>query len=78
MFKIPSQQLRATLTAAFERLLLIEDFTNMDHHRCQACTKTFDLLLLCFSFSQIKFTATKCYYINIFHETFIPVNGKNY
>ena len=32
----------------FERHLTIEDFTDMDQHRCRACTKTFDF----FSFSQ--------------------------
>ena len=59
IFKILSQQLRRTLTVAFERQLTIEDFTDMDQYRCRACTKTFDLLLyaslslkqiLCFTF----------------------------
>ena len=45
MFKVLPQQLRDTLTRAFERHLAIEDFTEMDQHRCQACTNTFDLLL---------------------------------
>ena len=45
MFKILSQQLRGTLTTAFERHLTIEDFTDMDEHRCRACTNTFDLFL---------------------------------
>ena len=30
-----SQQLRGTLTTAFERHLTIEDFTGMDQHTCQ-------------------------------------------
>ena len=45
MFKVLSQQLRDTLTMAFERHLTVEDFTDMDQHRCQACTNTFDLFL---------------------------------
>ena len=45
MFNVLSQQLRATLTTAFQRQLTIKDFTHMDQHRCRACTKTFDLLL---------------------------------
>ena len=45
MFKILPQRLRGTLTTALERHLAIEDFTEMDQHRCQACTNTFDLLL---------------------------------
>ena len=36
MFKVLSQQIRSTLTTTFERHLTIEDFTNMDQHRCQA------------------------------------------
>ena len=44
MFKVLSQQLRGTLTTVFERHLTIKDFTDMDQHMCQACTKTFDLL----------------------------------
>ena len=42
--KILSQQLQGTLTTAFERHFTNEDFTDMDQHICQACTKTFDLL----------------------------------
>ena len=50
MFKVLYQQLRGTLTTAFERHLTIKDFTNIG---CQACTKTFNLLsYYCFSFSQ--------------------------
>ena len=45
MFKVLSQQLRGTLTTAFERHLTMEVFMNMDQHRCRACTNTFDLLL---------------------------------
>ena len=44
MFKVLSQQLRGTLITAFEIHLTIEDFMVKDQHRCQACTKTFDLL----------------------------------
>ena len=44
MFKVLSQQLQGTLTAAFERHFTIEDFIVMNQHKCQACTKTFDLL----------------------------------
>ena len=43
--QILSQQLRGTLTAAFEIHLTIEDFMVMDQHLCQTCTKPFDLLL---------------------------------
>ena len=43
--KCHSQQLQGTLTTASERHLTIEDFTDMDQHRCEACTKTFDLIL---------------------------------
>ena len=43
IFKVLLQQFRGTLTTAFERHLTIKDFTDMDQHRCQACTKTFDL-----------------------------------
>ena len=46
MIKVLSQQLRGTLTTAFERHLTIEDFTDMVEHRCRACTNTFDLSLL--------------------------------
>ena len=35
MFKVLLQQLRGTLTAAFERHLAVEDFTDMDQYRCQ-------------------------------------------
>ena len=45
VFKVLSEQLRDTLTSAFERRLTIGDFTGMDQHRCRACTNTFDLLL---------------------------------
>ena len=45
MFKVLSQQLRGTLTTAFEIDLTIEYFMGMDQRRCQACTKTFHLLL---------------------------------
>ena len=45
IFKVLSQQLRGTLTTAFERHLANENFTDMDHHRCRSFTKTFDLLL---------------------------------
>ena len=45
MFKVLSQQLRGTLTTAFERHVTIEDFTDMNQHRCQVCTKTFVSLL---------------------------------
>ena len=43
--QILSQQLRGALTTAFEMHLTIEDFTDMDQHLCQTCTKTFDLSL---------------------------------
>ena len=45
MFKVLSQQLRGTLTTAFERHLTIEDFPDLDQHRCRVCTSTSDLLL---------------------------------
>ena len=45
MFKVISQQLRGTLTTTFGRHLSIQDFMDMDLHRCQACNKAFDLLL---------------------------------
>ena len=45
MLKSLSQQLRGTLTTAFKRHLTNEDFTDMDQHRCRACTSTCDLLL---------------------------------
>ena len=45
MSKVLSQQLRGTLTTAFERHLTIENFTDMDPCKCQPCTKSFDLLL---------------------------------
>ena len=44
MFKVLSQQLQETLTMVYERHPPVEDFTNIDQRRCQACTKTFDLL----------------------------------
>ena len=44
-FKVLSQQLRGTLTTAFERHVKIEDFTEMDQHRRRAYINTFDLLL---------------------------------
>ena len=44
IFRVLSQQLQGTLTTAFERHLTIEDFMDMDQHKCQACTKTFNLL----------------------------------
>ena len=45
MIKVLSQQLRGTLTTAFERHLTIEDFTDMVQYRCRACTSTFELSL---------------------------------
>ena len=45
MFKVLPQQLRDTLTTAFEIHLATEGSTEMDQHRYQACTNTFDLLL---------------------------------
>ena len=45
MFKVLYQQLQGTLTTAFEGHLATEDFTGIDQHRCQTCTKTFDLLM---------------------------------
>ena len=39
------QQLQGNLTTAFERHLSIENFTDMDQHRCWACNKTFDLIV---------------------------------
>ena len=45
MFKVLSQQLRGTLATAFEKHVTTEYFIDMDKHRCQAWTKTFDLLL---------------------------------
>ena len=44
-FKVVPQQLQGTLTTAFERHPTIEDFTDMDQHRCRGCTNTFHLLL---------------------------------
>ena len=38
MFKVLFQQLKGTLTAGFERYFTIEDFRDMDHHRCWACS----------------------------------------
>ena len=45
MFKVLSQQLQGTLTMEFEKHLTIEDFTDMDQHKCRACITTFSLLL---------------------------------
>ena len=45
MIKVLSQQLRGTLTTAFERHLTIEDFMDMVQYRCRTCTNTFDLSL---------------------------------
>ena len=45
MIKVLSQQLRGTLTTAFERHLTIEDFMDMVQYRCRACNNTFDLSL---------------------------------
>ena len=45
MFKVLSQRLRGNLKTTFERHLTIDDYTDMGQHRCQACAKTFDLLL---------------------------------
>ena len=36
--KVLSQQLRGKLTTAFERRLTVKDFTDMDQHRCRACS----------------------------------------
>ena len=36
MFKFLSQQLRYTLTTAFERNFTVEDFTEMDLHACKS------------------------------------------
>ena len=56
MFKFLSQHLRRTSKLAFEKHYTTEGFTNMDQHRCQACTKTFDLLLYaCRSLKQTLF-----------------------
>ena len=52
MFNVLSQQLRATLTTAFQRQLTIKDFTHMDQHRRRACSKTFDLLYTSLSLKQ--------------------------
>ena len=43
MFKVLSQQLRGTLTTTFEKHFTIEDFKDVDQHRCQVCNKKFDL-----------------------------------
>ena len=45
MLKVLSQQLQDTLAREFERHSPVEDFTEMDRQRCQACTKTSELLL---------------------------------
>ena len=42
--KVLFQQLEGTLTTAFERHFTIENFIDMDHHKYQAFTKTYDLL----------------------------------
>ena len=47
MFKVLSQQLRGTLTKAFQRYLIIEDFTDVGQRRCRACNKAFDLQCYC-------------------------------
>ena len=44
MLKVLSQQLQGTLTTTFERHFTNEDFMEMDRHKFQACTKTYDLL----------------------------------
>ena len=41
-----SQLLDRTFTTAFERHLAIEDFKDVDQHRCRTCTMTFDLLFM--------------------------------
>ena len=43
MLKVFSQQLQGTMTTAFERHFTIEDFMDMDQHKCQACTQTDDI-----------------------------------
>ena len=43
MLKVFSQQLQGTTTTAFERHFTIEDFMDMDQHKCQACTQTDDI-----------------------------------
>ena len=45
MFKVLSQKLRGTLETAFLRQRTIEDFMDMDQHRCRAGTKIFELLV---------------------------------
>ena len=45
MLKVLSQQLQDTLAREFERHSPVEDFTEMDRQRSQACTKTSELLL---------------------------------
>ena len=45
ILKVLSQQLQGTLATVFEKHLIVGDFTDTVQHRCQACTKTFDLLL---------------------------------
>ena len=72
MFKILSQQLRGTLTTAFEINLTTEDFTDMDQHRCRACTQTFDLLLyvsLCLKQTQFL-NLIQCRSKNFCHNIF--------
>ena len=55
MFKVLSQQLRGILTTAFERHVIIEDFTDMDQRMCQTYTKTFKLLYASLSLRQFYF-----------------------
>ena len=43
MLKVLSEQLQGTMTTAFERHFTIEDFMDMDQHKCQACTQTYDI-----------------------------------
>ena len=54
MLKVLSEQLQGTMTTAFERHFTIEDFMDMDQHKCQACTQTYDIwfIILHASFSQ--------------------------
>ena len=40
-----SQQLQGTLTTAFERHFIIEDFTDVDQHMSRAYINTLDLIL---------------------------------
>ena len=43
MLKVLSEQLQGTMTTAFERHFTTEDFMDMDQHKCQACTQTYDI-----------------------------------